>query len=78
APQAADSWTGQRDALQFGSNCRQIRGGSEDCLFVNVFTPKLPNEDDNSLLPVLFVIHGGAFIGRSGDLKPGHMMDKGL
>nr|CAD7445445.1 unnamed protein product [Timema bartmani] len=78
APQAADSWTSQRDALQFGSNCRQIRGGSEDCLFVNVFTPKLPNEDDNALLPVLFVIHGGAFIGRSGDLTPGHMMDKGL
>nr|CAD7198898.1 unnamed protein product [Timema douglasi] len=78
SPQAADSWTGQRDALEFGSMCRQTRGGSEDCLFINVFTPKLPNEDDNALLPVLFVIHGGAFIGRSGNLQPGHMMDKGL
>lgn len=37
--------------------------GSEDCLFLNVYTPKLSNAKD---LPVMIWIHGGAFGAGSG------------
>lgn len=38
--------------------------GSEDCLFLNVFTPKLSDAKD---LPVMIWIHGGAFASGSGN-----------
>ena len=37
--------------------------GSEDCLFLNVYTRKVPND----LKPVMVFIHGGAFIAGSSD-----------
>lgn len=53
-------------ALDFGPQCMQGgSGGSEDCLFLNVWTPYLPKPDckprKSSLKPVMFWIHGGAF-----------------
>ncbi|KAG0077787.1 hypothetical protein BGZ93_001119 [Podila epicladia] len=53
-------WTNTVEATQFGAMCPQMGGGEEDCLFLNVFTPKL-NAADTSLLPVMFYIHGGSF-----------------
>jgi para-nitrobenzyl esterase len=44
-PQAAPRWRGVRDATQFANHCPQIAGAfgqgsdTEDCLFLNVFTP---------------------------------------
>ena len=40
---------------------------SEDCLFLNVFTPENAKEGDK--LPVLFYIHGGGFTGGCGHEK---------
>ena len=40
---------------------------SEDCLFLNVFTPEDATPDSN--LPVLFYIHGGGFTGGCGHEK---------
>lgn len=40
---------------------------SEDCLFLNIFTPKSAKEGDN--LPVLIYIHGGGFTGSCGHEK---------
>lgn len=40
---------------------------SEDCLFLNVWTPKDAEKDSN--LPVLFYIHGGGFTGGCGHEK---------
>lgn len=37
--------------------------GSEDCLFLNVYTPKLNNARN---LPVMIWLHGGAFTSGSG------------
>ncbi|XP_076054017.1 juvenile hormone esterase-like [Oratosquilla oratoria] len=56
------------EATAMGHKCPQTAmigggaSGSEDCLFLNVFTPTL---DVSKKLPVMFFIHGGAFI--SGD-----------
>lgn len=62
--------SGAESGLDFGSQCVQAGGvGSEDCLFLNVWTPYLPastNPSPKQLKPVLFWIHGGAFTGGTG------------
>lgn len=66
APQPAEPWTGIRDATTEGSESLSFdmltKGivGSEDCLFLNVYTPNLP-PNDTKLKAVMFFIHGGAF-----------------
>jgi para-nitrobenzyl esterase len=75
APVAAARWGGTREALAFGGHCVQLPSpfagvegdpgeiqGSEDCLYLNVYAPKLepaalPQGADR--LPVLVWIHGG-------------------
>jgi hypothetical protein len=58
------------NATAYGSECAQIEAtGSEDCLFLNIQTPYLPQQGDNDrslLRPVIFWIHGGAFTGGTG------------
>ena len=66
------SWSGVRDATQPGAICPQLPavfGGvgstEEDCLFLNVTTPRAGTGDDQK--PVLLWIHGAGTIG-SGDV----------
>uniref|UniRef100_A0A182JAA7 Carboxylic ester hydrolase n=1 Tax=Anopheles atroparvus TaxID=41427 RepID=A0A182JAA7_ANOAO len=60
------------DCFIEGSKCLQydqilkVLVGSEDGLFLNVYTPELPGEGTPSL-PVMVYIHGGGFMCGSGD-----------
>ncbi|KAG0052139.1 hypothetical protein BGZ83_002965 [Gryganskiella cystojenkinii] len=58
-------WTTPVDATKFGNICPQNSGGADDCLFLNVFTPKL-TASKSGPLPVMFYIHGGSFTSGSG------------
>jgi carboxylesterase type B len=57
-------------ALSYGSPCVQLGvNGSEDCLFLNIWTPFLPADgkvSKSELKPVMFNIHGGNFSAGSG------------
>lgn len=59
-------WRGVRDASAYGSSAPQGGSdgpGSEDCLYLNVWTPALR---DGGRRPILFYIHGGAYNNGSG------------
>jgi para-nitrobenzyl esterase len=73
-PQPVTAWEGVRDAREFGPDCAQTgwprgsgsiaKGSSEDCLYLNIWRPA--NVSQGTKLPVMFWIHGGAFVGGSG------------
>ena len=66
APRPERPWRGVRDATTFGAAAPQagaLGPGSEDCLFLNVWTPALR---DDARRPVLVYVHGGAYNTGSG------------
>ena len=63
-PQPLPPWTGTLQATSFGAICPQEDAPepeSEDCLFLNVWTPQSAVAR-NKRLPVMVYIHGGAFV----------------
>jgi para-nitrobenzyl esterase len=76
-PQPHAAWTQTLEATKFGNTCPQITelgvfagpvSVTEDCLFLNVFTPNHGPAANGKKLPVLVWIHGGGlFDGESND-----------
>jgi len=72
------------NATTFGSVCTQGGGGSEDCLFLNVYAPKnllLEDliQDRGRGLPVMVWIHGGSLNSGAGSIyDPSQLVKKGV
>ena len=71
-PQPVKNWKGVRQAVDFGPRCMQApifddmrfrsNGVSEDCLYLNIWTPAKSNRER---LPIFVYFYGGGFV--SGD-----------
>jgi para-nitrobenzyl esterase len=75
APRPPAAWTGEREAIRFGSPCPQYASamagvpgkpgslqGDEDCLYLNLYAPRFEGGSPptaNERLPVMLWIHGG-------------------
>ncbi|WP_343612926.1 carboxylesterase family protein [Novosphingobium sp.] len=74
-PQPLAPWTGVREATQWSPRCKQTSafadmrfrssGDSEDCLYLNIWTPAGAKPGDR--LPVLFYVYGGGFVAGAAD-----------
>ncbi|KAK7508167.1 hypothetical protein BaRGS_00000406 [Batillaria attramentaria] len=75
-PLAPVAWSGVRDATQLGPQCPQRPSpgtvvqlpNSEDCLFLNVYTPKPLSSEP---MPVMVWIHGGGYMTGAGNVFNG-------
>nr|UZH45659.1 carboxylesterase 25 [Meteorus pulchricornis] len=72
-PLAALPWKGILVADKIAPPCPQIDDygkfiGVEDCLFLNVYTPRI---DVNTSYPTMVYLHGGAF--QKGDARPSYL-----
>jgi para-nitrobenzyl esterase len=56
-PMPVKPWKGLREAAEFGPKCFQNSGGSEDCLYLNVWSAEWPVKTRK---PVMVWVHGGA------------------
>ncbi|XP_015115295.1 venom carboxylesterase-6 isoform X2 [Diachasma alloeum] len=89
-PQPVSSWSGTRSAEHDAAVCVQnnvFAGeneffGTEDCLYLNVYTPKVSdfeNEHDETRYPVMVWVHGGGWMCGSSDsllYNPKFLLDK--
>jgi carboxylesterase type B len=73
---------GSAESLNYGIECVQNGGGgSEDCLFLNVWTPYLPSQPSppaKKLKAVMFYVFGDGFVGGSANVDDlGNMASRG-
>jgi para-nitrobenzyl esterase len=92
APRRVEPWTDTLDALAYPTPCAQLASpvggiedaepgtpvGDEDCLFVNIWSPRFDEESvpsGSERLPVMVWIHGGGnTVGAAGDLYDGSLL----
>ncbi|CAG0923892.1 unnamed protein product [Notodromas monacha] len=73
-PVPQPGWTGTWNATASRPKCLQYDSiveldvvGQEDCLYLNVYTPKLPSSPEDAKLPVLVYVNGVFFSSGSGN-----------
>eukprot|EP00058_Branchiostoma_floridae_P021065 XP_002606555.1 hypothetical protein BRAFLDRAFT_247407 [Branchiostoma floridae] len=65
-PQPVRAWEGVKYANDYGDSCMQYPlpeniVTSEDCLYLNVFVPRVTLEEDEENMAVMVYLHGGRF-----------------
>lgn len=88
-PQMLSGWGGVRDGSKPPPMCTQLSlmamltgvessvEGEEDCLYLNIFTPK--PRDQRPLLPVMIFIHGGGYQhGSAEEYKPHVLLNEDI
>ncbi|XP_078676528.1 cocaine esterase-like [Branchiostoma floridae x Branchiostoma belcheri] len=65
-PQPVREWEGVKYANDYGDSCMQYPqpeniATSEDCLYLNVFVPRVTLEEDETNMAVMVYLHGGRF-----------------
>ncbi len=81
-------WHDPVDAQEYGMDCPQAgeQGtlGDEDCLTLNVYSPRIPTRKGGRaltrsyLLPVMVWIHPGSFASGSGRVDPSPLLDRDI
>ncbi|MET0313379.1 MAG: carboxylesterase family protein [Hansschlegelia sp.] len=83
-PKRPDAWTKTRDATDFGPTCLQVTtlgpfagpaSKSEDCLYLNVYTPNV-DPAGKGKLPVIMWIHGGGNLDGASNAYDGSKLAK--
>ncbi|KAL1498091.1 hypothetical protein ABEB36_008946 [Hypothenemus hampei] len=89
-PQPLSNWSGIVNATVPASCCAGIdlgnfdidqllSSGSEDCLYLNLYTTKKPKSEIKNKLAVMVYFHGGAFVGGCGNnLNPDFFMEENV
>ncbi|CAG7815080.1 unnamed protein product [Allacma fusca] len=85
-PVAKSAWKKVLPAKKVSPECLQynpFRGfrvtGNEDCLYLNIYTPKVYFEGEEKKLPVIVWIHGGFYnFGSGGEYGPAYLLEKNV
>ncbi|XP_047106120.1 esterase E4-like [Schistocerca piceifrons] len=83
-PSPPQPWNDVINATQDGARCpnaQSANDSSEDCLFLNVYTTKLPEGRQNTGRPVLVFFHPGGFYSMRGSsdlFGPHYLMDEDI
>ncbi|XP_046991019.1 esterase E4-like [Schistocerca americana] len=83
-PVPLNPWDGVTDATKDGARCPERENTnetSEDCLFLNLYTTKLPDSTGNPKRPVMIFLHPGAFYlfrGTSDLFGPQYLLDEDI
>jgi para-nitrobenzyl esterase len=90
APRPVQPWQAPRETVAFRDPCMQLSGpldglpddsgtpvGSEDCLYLNVWSPRAHSSTEDTKLPVMFWIHGGGNTIGTANTYPGNHLAGG-
>ncbi|CAG7711962.1 unnamed protein product [Allacma fusca] len=86
APVPKAPWLGTLRTMSGTTNCLQLNPmnlgrvlGNEDCLYLNIYSPGLPDNLDKPNYPVVIFLHGGSYyFGGGSEYGPAYLLNKDI